>query len=46
MGETTARFRWADATDWDAIWAIIRVVVATGETYPYPCGGRIFGRVG
>jgi hypothetical protein len=36
MEETTVRFRSADATNWDAIWAIIRVVVATGETNPYP----------
>lgn len=31
----TLRFEAADPADWPDIWAILRKVVATGDTYPY-----------
>jgi hypothetical protein len=29
-------FRTADVEDWPSIWPIFHIVVASGDTYPYP----------
>ena len=36
MPDTSLQLRRATDADWPAIWAIVRVVIATGDTYAYP----------